>query len=90
MTASHTGDLPGDPLGPGNGFGLGFEVLLDPGAAGEYGSPGTYSWGGIYGTTFWVDPKEHLVGVMMIQRFPTTGIRVRELFRALAYSALVK
>jgi CubicO group peptidase (beta-lactamase class C family) len=90
MTASHTADLPGDPLGPGSGFGLGFQVLLDPGKAGEYGSPGTYSWGGIYGTTFWVDPREHLVGVMMIQRFPTTGIRLRSLFRALAYSALVK
>lgn len=90
MTASHTGDLTGDPLGPGNGFGLGFQVLLDPGTAGEYGSPGTYSWGGIYGTTFWVDPKEHLVGVMMLQRFPTTGIRLRGLFRALTYAALVK
>ncbi|HEV8197385.1 MAG TPA: serine hydrolase domain-containing protein [Gemmatimonadales bacterium] len=89
MTASHTGDL-GDPLGPGNGFGLGFEILVDPGAAGEYGSPGTYSWGGIYGTTFWVDPREHLVGIVMIQRFPTTGTRIRELFRALAYSALMK
>ena len=65
-------------------------MLLDPGAAGEYGSPGTYSWGGIYGTTFWVDPKEHLVAVMMIQRFPTTGIRLSGLFRALAYAALVK
>ncbi len=90
MTASHTGDLPGDPLGPGAGFGLGFHVLLDPGTAGEYGSPGTYSWGGIYGTSFWVDPKEHLVGIMMIQRFPTTGIRVGALFRTLAYAALVK
>jgi CubicO group peptidase (beta-lactamase class C family) len=90
MTASHTGDLPGAPLGPGSGFGLGFQVLLDPGEAGVYGSPGTFSWGGIYGTTFWVDPKEHLVAVVMIQRFPTTGIRLLELFRTLAYSALVK
>lgn len=90
MTASHTGDLGGNPLGPGNGFGLGFLVLLDPGAAGEYGSPGTFSWGGIYGTTFWVDPEEHLVAVMMIQRFPTDGVRLGQLFRSLAYSALVK
>lgn len=89
MTSSHTGDLT-DPLGPGNGFGLGFEIMLDPGAAGDYGSPGTYSWGGIYGTTFWVDPKEHLVAVMMIQRFPTTGMRLGGLFRDLAYTALVK
>jgi CubicO group peptidase (beta-lactamase class C family) len=90
MTSNHTADLTGNPLGPGAGFGLGFHVLSDPGAAGQYGSPGTYSWGGIYGTDFWVDPRERLVGIVMIQRFPTTGIRLREVFRALAYAALVK
>ena len=30
------------------------------------------------------------MGIMMIQRFPTNGIRVQGLFRTLAYSALVK
>ena len=29
-----------------------------------------YGWSGIYGTTFWVDPKEELVAVMMVQRYP--------------------
>jgi CubicO group peptidase (beta-lactamase class C family) len=90
MTSSHTGDLKGDPLGPGNGFGLGFLILEDPGKAGEYGSPGTYSWGGIYGTSFWVDPKEHLVAVLMIQRFPNDGVRVSSLFRTLAYQAITR
>jgi CubicO group peptidase (beta-lactamase class C family) len=89
MTSSHTGDLKGDPLGPGNGFGLGFLILEDPGKAGEYGSPGTFSWGGIYGTAFWVDPKEHLVGVLMIQRYPNGG-RVSDLFRTLAYQAITR
>ena len=43
MTRSHTGDLSGNPLGAGNGFGLGFQVLEDPGTTGEYGSPGARS-----------------------------------------------
>jgi CubicO group peptidase (beta-lactamase class C family) len=89
MTESHTGDLSGAPLGPGVGFGLGFLVVDDPGKTGDYGSPGTFSWGGIYGTNFWVDPKERLVAVMMIQRFPTNGIRVGGIFRSLAYQAIV-
>lgn len=90
MTRSHTGDLSGNPLGPGNGFGLGFQVLEDPGTTGEYGSPGLFLWGGIYGTTFWVDPKEQIVGVLMIQRFPTAGARIRAVFRNLVYQALVQ
>ncbi len=89
MTASHTRDLP-NPLGPGNGFGLGFQILEDPGSAGTYGSPGSFAWSGIYGTAFWVDPKEHLVAVMMIQRFPGgVGARVWQLLLDLAYEAIV-
>jgi len=89
MTASHTGDL-NAPLGPGNGFGLGFAILDDPGTAGEFGSPGTYSWGGIYGTQYWVDPKEHLVGLLMIQQFPNEELRIRGIFRTLAYQAITR
>jgi CubicO group peptidase (beta-lactamase class C family) len=28
---------------------------------------GDFSWGGITGTLFWVDPKEKLVAVQMVQ-----------------------
>lgn len=42
------------------------------------------------GTQCWVDPKERLVDVLMVQRFPTTGSRLPSLFRALAYQAIVK
>ena len=30
------------------------------------GSAGTYYWGGVYGTSFWIDPKENLIGVLML------------------------
>jgi CubicO group peptidase (beta-lactamase class C family) len=52
---------------PGRGFGLSVEVVNDPVAAGRRVSKGSFGWDGAYGTHFWVDPKENLIGVMMIQ-----------------------
>ena len=57
--------LPG--RGPGRGYGLSVEVVSDPVAAGRRVSKGSFGWDGAYGTHFWVDPEEKLVGVMMIQ-----------------------
>ena len=51
----------------GTSFGLGFAVRVDPGRNPLPGSVGDFSWGGITGTLFWVDPKEKLVAVMMVQ-----------------------
>jgi CubicO group peptidase (beta-lactamase class C family) len=53
--------------GPGYGFGLGYAILLDPGQAVEPNSPGTFNWGGAFGTWFFVDPVEELIGVVMVQ-----------------------
>jgi CubicO group peptidase (beta-lactamase class C family) len=47
-------------------FGLTFGIDGKPGNRGELGSEGAYWWGGAYGTTFWIDPKENLVGVFMV------------------------
>jgi CubicO group peptidase (beta-lactamase class C family) len=89
MTASHTADLPANGLlGPGVNFGLGFRVVMDVAATETEGSPGMYGWLGIYGTVFWVDPKERLVAIMMVQRFP--GGNVAASFQPLVYQALTK
>jgi CubicO group peptidase (beta-lactamase class C family) len=52
---------------PGKGFGLSVQVTTDPIAAGQRVSKGSFGWDGAYGTHFWVDPKEKIVGIMMIQ-----------------------
>ncbi|MCS1410064.1 MAG: hypothetical protein M2R45_03252 [Verrucomicrobia subdivision 3 bacterium] len=49
------------------GFGLGFRVITDVPSTGTLGSVGKYHWGGAAGTIFWVDPKEYLIAVVMIQ-----------------------
>ena len=89
MTVSHTTDLPAvSAAGPGRGFGLGFFVVTDLGATQTLGSEGNFGWSGIYGTTFWVDPKERLVAIMMVQRYP--GSPVAAAFQPLVYQALIK
>jgi CubicO group peptidase (beta-lactamase class C family) len=88
MTADATADLK-EPLGPGFGFGLGFAVVRDLGASAALGSKGTYSWGGILGTTFWIDPQERMVGIMMVQLFPNRD-DLADVFQTLAYQAVVR
>jgi len=52
-------------LADGYSFGLGFTVRMETGLAPLAGSTGDYSWGGAYGTYFWVDPKEQMAVVFM-------------------------
>lgn len=95
MTADHLGAIPVNPVGgsaallpPGHGFGLGFAVRKAPGLAPFPGSVGSYYWGGLAGTTFFVDPAEDLFAVLMIQA-PNQREYYRPLFRNLVYAALL-
>jgi CubicO group peptidase (beta-lactamase class C family) len=65
MTANQTGNFVIDPRGPGWGFGFGAAVLRDPIAAQTPQSPGTYSWGGAYGHSWFVDPQFELTVVAL-------------------------
>jgi CubicO group peptidase (beta-lactamase class C family) len=52
---------------PGESYGLGVRVVTDPAARGTWLSEGSFGWSGFYGTHFWVDPKENLVGIILAQ-----------------------
>ena len=52
---------------PGEGFGLSVRVVKNAVASGARVSDGSFGWSGAYGTHFWVDQKEDLIAVMMIQ-----------------------
>jgi CubicO group peptidase (beta-lactamase class C family) len=51
----------------GRGFGLSVQVISDHIAADTPISNGSFGWDGAFGTHFWVDPKEKIVGIFMIQ-----------------------
>jgi CubicO group peptidase (beta-lactamase class C family) len=52
----------------GMGFGLSVEVVMDPVDANRRQSAGSFGWDGAFGTHFWVDRKEQITGILMIQR----------------------
>jgi len=93
MTSDHMGDVvrrgPFDLLGPGVKFGLGFAVRTEGGLAPIPGSIGDYSWGGAGGTAFWVDPKEKMFVVYMMQS-PSKRQQYRALLRAMVYAAIAE
>jgi CubicO group peptidase (beta-lactamase class C family) len=87
MTADHTGLRPGRP--PGLGFGLGFEVRSEEGEAALPGSVGEYGWAGNAGTLFWIDPKEQLIAIYMVQVSDPDRIMLRNQFRTMVQAAII-
>jgi CubicO group peptidase (beta-lactamase class C family) len=77
-------------VGPalGASFGLGFGIRTDRALSQLPGSVGSFMWGGVWGTTFWVDPKEQLIVIQMIQVPPVMGGRYGRALRCLVYGAL--
>jgi len=94
MTSDHLGSIPVNSgasrelLPLGYGFGLGFAVRKETGLATEPGSVGAYYWGGMAGTTFFVDPAEDLFACLMLQA-PNQREYYRKLFRNLVYATLL-
>ena len=96
MTSDHLGSrlplaatLGGSVLGASTyTFGLGFAVRPSDGIAPVPGSAGDFNWGGYAGTLFWVDPKEQLVAVFMVQSAGALRVYHRTLFRQLVYQAI--
>jgi CubicO group peptidase (beta-lactamase class C family) len=74
---------------PGFGFGLGFSVMMDVALSGLMGSVGLHGWGGWAKTHFWVDPREQIIGLLMLQHIYEGTHPVATDFRTLVYQALI-
>jgi len=84
MTSNQIGDL---NLGRDK-FGLGFEITTVNGQAKLGISEGSFAWGGYFATTYWADPKEHLVCLLFLQQSPFSHSEIPDKFRAMVYQAL--
>ena len=73
----------------GIGFGLGFAVRTHAGRNPLPGSVGDFSWSGVNGTYFWVDPRQQLIAILMMQA-PAERLRYRYLMRTLVYQAILE
>jgi CubicO group peptidase (beta-lactamase class C family) len=91
MTTNQVGDLKVDAGNHGDGFGYGFGVVTErPGPRpADASAVGSYGWGGMFYTYFWVDPQRQLIGVLMSQIYPSTHLKLREEFQQRTYQALV-
>ena len=96
MTSDHLGSRIPLAQSPGGNvlyssqytFGLGLAVRPADGLAATPGSAGDYNWSGYAGTAFWVDPKEQIVGVIMMQSPGAMRNYHRNLLRQLVYQAI--
>lgn len=84
MTMNQIGDL---NLGDDK-FGLGFRIVSQQGSSHTPAQEGTFSWGGAFATSYWVDPKERMVMLFYRQLQNPTHNDVVEKFRALTYQAI--
>ncbi len=89
MISNHSGDHNVYVRGPGYGFGLGFGVLNEPGKARDPLTPGSFTWGGAWGTVFWIDPVEDMIGILMTQITSYGHLRVRQELGVIAMQAII-
>jgi CubicO group peptidase (beta-lactamase class C family) len=72
----------------GNGYGLTMSVTMDVAQTTGYGSAGDFGWDGAASTYFRIDPKEHLILLVMTQRMPC-DLEIQVKTKALVYQALI-
>jgi CubicO group peptidase (beta-lactamase class C family) len=75
-------------MADGVGFGLGGSVVTDIVQTRQPGSDGTFSWGGLASTFFWIDPEEELIAIQATQLMPSSTYPMRMQFQQLVYSAI--
>lgn len=84
MTMNQIGDL---SLGD-NKFGLGFQIITEKGSAQSPEPTGSFSWGGMFSSSYWVDPKEKIVAQLFLQLFPNSHGDIHEKFKVLVYQSI--
>jgi len=73
-----------------NDFGLGFAITSEKAANLNARNKGSFSWGGYYGTTYWADPKEKLICLIMTQHTPNSHAGFQAKIENIIYGSLVK
>lgn len=75
-------------MADGVGFGLGGSVVQDIVQTRQPGSDGTFSWGGLASTFFWIDPEEELIAIQATQLMPSSTYPMRLQLQQLVYAAI--
>jgi CubicO group peptidase (beta-lactamase class C family) len=90
MRTNHVNPDPLKTMPQGTGWGMDFQIVMDAAAAGDSVPNGTYSWFGIAGTWFWIDPVDDLAFVGMVQHVNLGTTRaIHGLSRSLVYQSIM-
>lgn len=84
MTTNQIGDI---DFG-NDKFGLGFDIATEKTVASSPVSPGTFSWGGMFSSSYWIDPREKIIAQFFLQQFPNSHGEIHDKFKVLVYQAI--
>ena len=90
MTMNQIGDLSPN-IGENasyNKFGFGFYIISENGSRFTPSQAGTYSWGGVFSTSYWVDPKEDMIVLLYQQMWGPHILEADKMFKPLVYQAI--
>jgi CubicO group peptidase (beta-lactamase class C family) len=87
MTSNQLGQV---SFRSGNHFGLGFEVVTEANSGKSPLSPGSFYWGGMFSSTYWIDPKEKIVAQLFLNKYPNSHSELHDKFKALVYAAITE
>jgi CubicO group peptidase (beta-lactamase class C family) len=73
---------------PDANFGLGFGLTTQKEKAKLGISPGSYQWGGMFSSSYWIDPEKHIIAQLFINQLPMSHGEIHDKFKALIYAAL--
>ena len=85
MTSNQIGAL---SLTHGDKFGLGFEIVTEESSAFTPSSAGSFSWGGMFSSNYWMDPKEKIVAQVFLNIFPNSHGDLHGKIKTLVYQAI--
>jgi len=85
MTMNQIGDLTIDGE---HKFSFGFRIVTDKTSRLSPSQAGTYSWGGAFSTSYWVDPKEEMVCIIYRQMWGPHVALTDKAFKPLVYQAI--
>ena len=71
-----------------NKFGFGFSIITENGSRLGPSQAGTYAWGGVFSTSYWVDPKEDMIVIIYRQIWGSHVADTDKAFRPLVYQAI--
>jgi len=85
MTTNQIGSL---SVGAGNKFGFGFEIVQEGNKDKTPLTAGSYLWGGMFSSSYWIDPKEKMVAQLFLNQYPMSHGAIHDKFKSLVYAAL--